>query len=60
MGCLENEMPSSTQVFIDAIGTMFSTSEKLFFFCDTQVKWETKTWKKHVEAWDTIFRVGKF
>lgn len=59
LGCLDENVSSENQAFIDAVGDMFKTGHQLMVFAELHKRFGTKTWKTHVDAWDTIYRVGK-
>ena len=60
LGCLHNEVSKEIQAFIDAVGDMFRTGHQLMVFAELHKMLATKIWKNHVDAWDTIYRVGEF
>jgi hypothetical protein len=60
VGCLENEIEPRIADFIEAVGNMFLTGHELMVFPEVHKKLNTKSWRGHVEAWDTIFSVGKY
>lgn len=55
LGCLENEIEPRVADFIKAVGNMFLTGHQLMVFADVHKKFNTKPWRTHVEAWDTIY-----
>lgn len=58
LGCLDENVSSENQAFIDAVGDMFKTGHQLMVFAELHKRFGTKTWKTHVDAWDTIYRVA--
>lgn len=55
LGCLENEIDPTVENFINAVKTMFLTGHQLMVFAEFHRKWNTRTWRDHVEAWDQIY-----
>lgn len=60
LGCLENEIEPRVADFIKAVGNMFLTGHQLMVFADVHKKFNTKPWRTHVEAWDTIYSFGEY
>ncbi|XP_048734358.2 1,25-dihydroxyvitamin D(3) 24-hydroxylase, mitochondrial-like [Ostrea edulis] len=58
VGCLENEIEPRIADFIEAVGNMFLTGHELMVFPEVHKKLNTKPWRVHVQAWDTIFSVA--
>ncbi|XP_015232479.1 PREDICTED: sterol 26-hydroxylase, mitochondrial-like [Cyprinodon variegatus] len=58
LGCLEKEMPSGTQEFIDSIAKMFSNSMAVVL----SPKWSRDLlpfWKSYIDGWEGIFTFAK-
>lgn len=60
LGCMENEIEPRVADFIKAVGNMFLTGHQLMVFADVHKKLNTKPWRTHVEAWDTIYSFGEY
>ncbi|KAL5020898.1 hypothetical protein ScPMuIL_000053 [Solemya velum] len=59
IGCLENNTSPKVQEFINSVGKMFLTGHQLIVFADIHKRIRSKTWVQHVQAWDTIYSVGR-
>ncbi|XP_019645640.1 PREDICTED: cytochrome P450 27C1-like [Branchiostoma belcheri] len=60
MGYLQDNIPQDAQDFIQAMHTIFLTTNTLLFpETDVHRFLRTKPWKQSMEAWDTVFRVGE-
>lgn len=58
MGCMNQEVPEETQKFIFSVGEMFRLSPLVVLF--PQYVWPyLPFWKRFVEAWDYLFKVGE-
>ncbi|KAF7658147.1 hypothetical protein LDENG_00016610 [Lucifuga dentata] len=58
IGCLEKEIPSGTQDFIDSIAQMFSNSTAVM----VMPKWSRKhlpQWERYIAGWDGIFSFAR-
>ncbi|XP_033113123.1 cytochrome P450 27C1-like [Anneissia japonica] len=59
LGCMKDSIPAEAQEFIDAINKMFSTLAPLMLIpMRVHTSLNTKVWRKHVEAWDTIWNTA--
>ncbi|XP_033113129.1 cytochrome P450 27C1-like [Anneissia japonica] len=59
LGCLKDSIPAEAQEFIDAINKMFSTLWPLMMLpMRLHTSLNTKVWRRHVEAWDTIWNTA--
>lgn len=57
LGCLEQEIPTGTQDFINAISQMFSNNFQVLLM----PKWSRGLlpyWKRYIAGWDGIFSFG--
>ncbi|XP_077994211.1 1,25-dihydroxyvitamin D(3) 24-hydroxylase, mitochondrial-like [Glandiceps talaboti] len=60
MNLLDDKPHPEAQEFIQAVHDMFGTTIWLFLIpAPLQKKLNTRIWKKHVKAWDTIFATAK-
>ena len=59
MGCLLPDLPERVPRFISAINDMMASSVDIMLWEDIHMKLNTKFWRRHKQAWDTIFEVGK-
>nr|XP_032801884.1 sterol 26-hydroxylase, mitochondrial isoform X1 [Petromyzon marinus] len=57
LGCLEQSVPEETQVFIDAVRTVFIHSEKMALI-PKWIRMILPLWKHYCNAWDVIFSFG--
>ncbi|KAJ6665509.1 hypothetical protein lerEdw1_003350 [Lerista edwardsae] len=58
IGCLQKQIPASTQDFINSVGLMF----KNFVFVTILPKWTRGLlpfWNRYLDSWDTIFSFGR-
>lgn len=58
LGCLEKEIPTGTQDFINAIAHMFANSLAVL----VMPRWSRGVlpyWKRYIAGWDGIFSYGK-
>lgn len=59
MGCLKEEVPEETQKFIFSVGEMLRLSSLVVFF--PQSVWPyLPIWRRFVEAWDYLFKIGEW
>ncbi|EMP27187.1 Cytochrome P450 11B [Chelonia mydas] len=57
LGLLEESPNTESQRFISAVETMLRTTLPLLFVPPGLMRWvNTKLWRDHIEAWDTIFK----
>ncbi|XP_039377175.1 cytochrome P450 11B, mitochondrial-like [Mauremys reevesii] len=57
LGLLEESPNVESQRFIGAVETMLRTTLPLLFIPPGLMRWvNTKLWRDHIEAWDTIFK----
>uniref|UniRef100_A0A8C4VEU0 steroid 11beta-monooxygenase n=1 Tax=Gopherus evgoodei TaxID=1825980 RepID=A0A8C4VEU0_9SAUR len=57
LGLLEESPNAESQRFISAVETMLRTTLPLLFIPPGLMRWvNTKLWRDHIEAWDTIFK----
>uniref|UniRef100_A0A8C0JIA4 steroid 11beta-monooxygenase n=1 Tax=Chelonoidis abingdonii TaxID=106734 RepID=A0A8C0JIA4_CHEAB len=60
LGLLEESPNAESQRFISAVETMLRTTLPLLFIPPGLMRWvNTKLWRDHIEAWDTIFKHGE-
>ncbi|XP_019645756.1 PREDICTED: cytochrome P450 27C1-like [Branchiostoma belcheri] len=60
MGYLQDNIPQNAQDFIQAMHTIFLTTNALLVpDADVHRFLRTKPWRQSMEAWDTVFRVGE-
>jgi hypothetical protein len=59
MGCLEDDIPRRVQEFINAIHQMTDSSYPIIAFDTLHQRLNSRFWRRHKEAWDTIFEIGK-
>lgn len=59
LGCLEEPIPVRTQQFIDATQEMLTSSLYLIIGERLHQKLNTRFWRRHRTAWDTMFQIGK-
>ena len=59
LGCLDDVPPSRVQDFISAIDRMMSSSYELIVAPSIHKYMQSKSWKRHMDAWDMIFDIGK-
>ena len=60
MGCLSPSIPSRVQEFIDAIDSMMASSLAIIVGEELHRKYDTRFWRRHKDAWDKIFEIGKW
>ena len=59
MGCLEENMPARVQEFINAIDQMMDSSIPIIAFDEWHRRLNSRFWRRHKDAWDKIFEIGK-
>lgn len=59
IGTLEQQVSPKIQEFIAAIARMFLTGHQLMAFARVHQLLRTRTWRDHVQAWDTIYALSK-
>ncbi|CAH1779130.1 unnamed protein product [Owenia fusiformis] len=59
LGCLDNKISPDLQAFIDAVANMLTTTGQLNAALALQIKLNSKPWRVHRDAWDTIFGQAK-
>ncbi|PVD20886.1 hypothetical protein C0Q70_19049 [Pomacea canaliculata] len=58
IGTLEQQVSPKIQEFIAAIARMFLTGHQLMAFARVHQLLRTRTWRDHVQAWDTIYSLS--
>ena len=59
LGCQQQDVVPEMQDFVKAIADLMYTGHQLMVFANLHKKFNTKIWRKQVNAWDTILRIGK-
>ena len=59
LGCLGEDPPEDISLFVEAVSTMFRTTEKLAMAPTSLVKHlHLNVWREHRWAWDVILHTG--
>ncbi len=59
MGCLGEQVPEKVQTFINAIAEMMASSLQIMIGEDIHRRLNTRFWRRHQEAWDTLFAISR-
>ncbi|XP_067666927.1 1,25-dihydroxyvitamin D(3) 24-hydroxylase, mitochondrial-like [Haliotis asinina] len=59
LGCLSDQRDQETQAFIDSVHAVFESTREMIFLPSWAARIVMRNvWKRHEEAWGTIFRVA--
>lgn len=59
LGCLNDTIPERTQSFITATQDMMVSSLYVLIGERLHQRFQTRFWKRHEQAWDKMFKIGK-